>query len=176
MDDFLHNLRTGKNKNYDRNRRNFDAPAFKGDRPGKDKSKTTAAQALSPEVITDLTVTLKDIAESFSRVAEAGEGLARLALRQTQLLEQVLEALQNKPHAPGTCPGDPATAEVLQAYGPDQDLEVQREALKARIKAWYADGLSFKKIAARLSAEGEATLSGKGHWHGRSVSRIINDL
>lgn len=182
MDDFLHNLRTGKNKSTDRGRRNFDNPAYKGgDRQGgRERPKGPAVSpGISPEQLSALTVTLKDIAESYSRVAETSEEMTRTTLRQTELMEQLLEAVRERQHIP------PVTAIPIQITAPpppppdtsrlrESSKSSRREELREQIEVLHAEGLSFKKIAARLQAEGILTLSGKGQWHGRSVSRIIN--
>ncbi len=180
MDDFLHNLRTGKNKSTDRGRRNFDNPAYKGgDRQGgRERPKGPAVSpGISPEQLSALTVTLKDIAESYSRVAETSEEMTRTTLRQTELMEQLLEAIRERQQI------QPVTAIPIQITAPpaadtsrlrESSKSSRREALRQQIEVLHAEGLSFKKIAARLQAEGIPTLSGKGQWHGRSVSRIIN--
>lgn len=177
MDDFLHNLRSGKNKNAERGRRNFDNPTFKGgDRQGgRDKNRgNNGAVVPTPEYISALTVTLKDIAESFSRMAEAYEDQARSATRHAQCMEQILEHIRSNPQ-PARIPMARAAIECGTAeLTPVRLKEQQKIELKARIEALSAEGLSYKKIATQFQTEGLPTLSGKGSWHGRSVSRIVN--
>ena len=56
---------------------------------------------------------------------------------------------------------------------PPDSNDVRREVLVSRIKAMIEDGMSYRAVAAKLNAEGEPTLSGRGQWQGGSIKNLV---
>jgi hypothetical protein len=51
---------------------------------------------------------------------------------------------------------------------------VDKQRLIAQVEELHKQGLSFRDIARRWSAENIPTPSGRGQWHGANVARLVN--
>jgi hypothetical protein len=52
----------------------------------------------------------------------------------------------------------------------------RKTAMVQRLRAMYAQGLSYQAIANQLNAEGIPTLSGKGRWRAGTVGNLLNEV
>jgi hypothetical protein len=49
----------------------------------------------------------------------------------------------------------------------------RKEAMAARVRAMHAEGLSQRKIATQLNAEGVPTPTGQGRWHHTAIAELL---
>lgn len=89
MDDFLHNLRSGKLKQQDRSNRPYNDPQYKGGqrRPMMDRRKKEFEAKESLERLTVLKEVLENLAESQKRIAEAHEARNLVEERKANAME-----------------------------------------------------------------------------------------
>jgi hypothetical protein len=186
MSDFLNQLRNGGggNKRFDRNRKPFDGPSFRGPErhgpPRDHKNSGPPRRAGDPELMPVILRLLESIGEEQKRLADAAEKRLHEAERQTTALLAIAEALARggaadpagRPVAPQgeapdlVPPGEPAEL-CAEEDGATRDL-------RQRIQALRDSGLSYEKIAQQFDAEGVPTLSRKGKWHGPAVQRLLS--
>jgi hypothetical protein len=92
MDDFLHNLRTGKNKPFDRNRKQFDNNGYKSpERHGPNDNRRKDAFQRSPPVdhFPAIKILLGDITDGQRRQAEIDDRRATAEERIASALERI---------------------------------------------------------------------------------------
>lgn len=188
MNDFLHSLRTGKDKRYDRNRGRHDSPNYRpGDRHmSSDKRKrgnynksniAENAYVTIAKLLPQVKVLLETI------VTERSDFLA-LEERRTVAMERIATYLQM------IAGDDSGQFEAEQAVEKSDELEADRTAngdvVAASdnhsvnpidtIQALRAQGLSYDKIARRLEDDNVATPSGRGKWRGQTVSKLLKSM
>jgi len=180
MSDFLHNLRTGNIKRFDRPRKNYDNPQYRHphdrqhnkDRKGGYHKKAHTGEQLQEikkyiegmaKTIEDNLKAQKKAASALERIAtvlEAGAGISR---------PDTLQA-DAAPVPPGSA--DTSTAQVNPAQA---DTAFSKEDLVAMIKDMRATGLAFEKIAGELEQREIPTVSGRGKWRGPAVSKLLKE-
>jgi hypothetical protein len=204
MDDFLHNLRTGKNKPFDRNRKQFDSNGYKNpDRQGTNDNRRKDAFQRPPSVdhFPAIKILLGDISEGQRRLADIYERRATAEERIASALERLASGFSgNNP------PSQPAvseqkideqvlltvveTAEPVSALQPETttilsrieitDDSTQPELDRNRILEMIGDmrkeQMSYEKIARTLEAQGIPTFSGKGAWHSQTISKLCHQF
>src|SRR5919109_1727165 len=77
-----------------------------------------------------------------------------------------------------TSPGNGRSVGQREVTAPPKPTRLpleQRPDLARKVRELKAQGVSVREIARRLDAEHIPTLSGKGKWHDRSVSRLLGD-
>jgi folylpolyglutamate synthase/dihydropteroate synthase len=93
MDDFLHNLRTGKR--FDRNRKPHDVKFQAPDRQrSRDSGDGTLLKAISGEHIPALKAILEGIAESEKRIADAAERRVAAEERKAEAMETIAKHIK----------------------------------------------------------------------------------
>ncbi len=185
MNDFLHSLRTGKDKRYDRTRRgNDNMPYRPGDRHNSmDKRKrgnytknnvaenayVTIAKLLPPvkALLETIVADKKDFLEIEERKAEAMESIA--------LYLKKLAGAGNGESDPIDSQNEMAEKQAEDAILENTDampapVEI---ALADRIKDMRAQGFSYDKIARQLDMDNIPTPSGRGKWRGQAVSKLL---
>ena len=186
MNDFLHSLRTGKDKRYDRTRRgNDNMPYRPGDRHNSmDKrrrgnyTKSNAAEnayltiaKLLPPVKTLLETIVsnkKDFLEVEERKAAAMESIA--------LYLQKLVGTGNGESDPVDLKKETADNQtnVVVSENTDEVPAPSEPSPTGMIKEMRAQGFSYDKIARQLDVDNIPTSSGRGKWRGQAVSKLLN--
>ncbi len=172
MDDFIHNLRTGKNKPFDRNRKQFDNNAYKNsDRQssGDNRRKDSFQRSHHPDNFPAIKKLLEDIADSQSRLIEINELRAKAEERIAEALEIISSRFLKKK--------EPVKSlEVESEQGSKVELNTKpvlsRDRILEMIEDMRKEQFSYEKIARSLKIQGIPTLSGKGEWHSQTISRL----
>ncbi len=201
MDDFLHNLRSGKLKHPDRGRRDYSD--YKGPQrrsSGTDRRKHEHYK----KVKTDHLLLIKDILETISqnnrRIADALETRSAAEERKAAALESIAEGLrfslnfkpsdktiettpaESEPESP-----EPAakTAEPVESDStPKSTIDKTAKKLRDKdrmnvfkiISKRKDEKDSWEQIARYLVSESIPTLSGKGKWRGPVVKSFFNKI
>jgi len=179
MSDFLHNLRTGNIKRFDRPRKNYDNPQYRHghdrqhnkDRKGHYHKKAHTGEQLQ-EIKKYIEGMAKTIEENFKvqeRAASALERIAAVLEHSTSMgpggarpSRQPLTAAQPVPEANTAGPAAAAPVET-------------KEALLAMIRDLRNAGATFEKIAGELEQRQVPTVSGRGKWRGPAVSKLLKE-
>jgi len=185
MNDFLHSLRTGKDKRYDRTRKvNDNMPYRPGDRHNSmDKRKRgnytknnvaenaylTIAKLLPPvkTLLETIVADKKDFMEIEERKAKAMEAIA--------LYLQKLAGAGNGINDPGNMQDETAESQSglavsENADGPPALIEMTPAEMMRDMRA---QGFSYDKIARQLDIDNIPTPSGRGKWRGQAVSKLL---
>lgn len=203
MDDFLHNLRTGKNKPFDRNRKQFDNNGYKNpDRQGPNDNRRKDAFQRSPPVdhFPAIKILLGDITEGQRRLADIYERRATAEERIASALERIASGFSEKTltaPAPERQPGrdsriftesvkpvrasQPMTSDTSGPEETDREADaiksgMDRKSILDMIGAMRKEQVSYEKIARTLEAQGIPTFSGKGAWHSQTVSKLCHQF
>ena len=189
MDDFLHNLRSGKLKQPDRGRRDY--TDYKGPqrRAGSERRRTDYYTKVTSENFALVKDSLDGLAENQHRIADALAANAKTNARIADALEAIVQMVQhhwNAPHtqqAPaGKSPSAPveATPEPNTSAGTpaadtpaDDSMPEERDGdvLLDTIAAMRSKNDSWEKIARYLAEQQIPTVSGKGKWRGVAVKK-----
>jgi hypothetical protein len=205
MDDFLHNLRTGKNKPFDRNRKQFDNNGYKNpDRQGPNDNRRKDAFQRTPPVdhFPAIKILLGDITEGQRRLAEIYDRRAMAEERIASALERIASNFFEKsPAAPAAWTeqktdldsrivpesvkpvrvSQPATLDAAGVVKKDDAADVikpgmDRKSVLEMIGAMRNEQMSYEKIARTLEVQGIPTFSGKGAWHSQTVSKLCHQF
>lgn len=202
MDDFLHNLRTGKNKPYDRNRKQFDNNGYKNpERQGVNDNRRKEPFQRSPVVdhFPAIKTILGDISEGQRRLAEIFERRVSADERIASALEIIASGFLNKDSefiptsSPPKIASDSPITDFIEAesaiqadaeftISPDETLNdlndtgLDRNNILDMIVAMRKEQMSYEKIARTLESQGIPTLSGKGAWHSQTVSKLCHQF
>lgn len=190
MDDFLHNLRSGKLKQPDRGRRDY--TDYKGPqrratterrRPDYYTKVTGENFALVKNSLDTLTEQQKRIADAMaarekteSRIADALEAIAAMMGRYGG--DQGVESQRSEPAKPepdGNTMGSIIPTEVIDdraGIGNEKSSEENKPRRRDIIASMRADGNSWEKIARHLDDQNFPTVSGKGKWRGPAVKKF----
>jgi hypothetical protein len=206
MDDFLHNLRTGKNKPFDRNRKQFDNNGYKGsERQGPNDNRRKEAFQRSPPVdhFPAIKLLLGNITDGQRRQAEIDDRRATAEERIASALERIASVFLEKNLASAVagqekktrrdsrivpeavkpaCVSQPAVPDAVSgAVKADSAADVlqpgvDRESVIERIGAMRKEAFSYEQIARMLETQGIPTFSGKGAWHSQTVSKLCHQF
>ena len=112
-----------------------------------------------------------------AKLKRQGETLAGLIDRALEALEGVANSVAQQ---------QPEDRQRLEVWVPDDLIDslraflpggvanpVAKQRLIARAKELLKLGLNYEEIAQRWNQEGVTTLSGKGEWHRKTISRMI---
>ncbi len=186
MDDFLHNLRSGKLKQHDRSSRPYNDPQYKGghrrgavDRRKKDLETFERLNAVK-EVLESISETQKRMAEAYEARIKAEDRKARamevLAMNIYRMINPeakdadmlfataeapVAIAPAEKSDEPVAAPESPAVEQT-----PSKLSDEDRHVLCKLIGKLRDDGYNWEKIAREIASQGYPTISGKGTWRG----------
>ncbi len=189
MSDFLNQLRNGGgNKRFDRNRKPFDGPSYRGPErhgpPRDNKNTGPPRRPADPELMPVILRLLESIGEEQKRLADNAEKRLREAERQAAALEAIAAAFTRLLAAQAMEPNE--TLQIGASAGATVQTGMVAEGLTAaeenpvcnplaqRIQTLRQSGLSYEKIAQRFDADGVPTISGKGKWHGPAVQRFLS--
>ena len=199
MDDFLHNLRSGKLKQADRGNRNYNDPQYKGGqrRNAMDRRKR---EMETFERLNAVKEVLENISETQQRMAVAYEARTRAEERKARALEVLAKNIYRMVNpeatdaenlfadAPVTDPEPPALAEAsdpaadqsTQTAGPDRKASKlsneDRDVLFKMIDNMRGEGQSWEKIARRIATQGYPTSTGRGIWRGITAKNLYEKM
>lgn len=181
MSDFLHNLRTGNLKRYDRPRKNYDSPQNRNQNDrnyGKDRKGNYHKKVHTGDQLQDIKKHLEVIAQTIESNLKAQEKAAS-ALERIAL---VLEATTGIKPAATVTPDDIARQPPAEPQATletdDQKSEIpdiSSDILMETITKMRNDGASFDKIAGELEKRDIPTVSGRGKWRGPAVSKLLKE-
>ncbi len=187
MDDFLHNLRSGKLKQTDRNRRDFSDYKGPQRRVTNDRRKTDYYAkvtnenfALIKETLDVLADCQKRIADAMverkkteARAADALEAIARMMDQQMGMgnavsRSDIIPAVEpmestNENHPMAESLGNQPQDEATQPSNPPDLINV--------ISTMRDKGDSWEKIARHFDEQKIPTVSGKGKWRGPAIKK-----
>jgi hypothetical protein len=186
MNDFLHNLRSGKFKRNDRSNRSYKDPQQRGSQWRGDANGRKSPHHASGDV--EINKALKDIAASHRRFADAYESKVRADERGAAAMESIAEVLMRRfgsdlesieedreedrfASESESEPDSPA----IHAEQTEKTTDFDREKLLTNISDLRKEGMSFEKIAQQLESRGVPTLSGKGTWRGPAISKLCKE-
>lgn len=197
MDDFLHNLRSGKLKQQDRNR-SYGDPQYKSSqrRGAMDRRKkeleTFERLTAVKEVLESISVTQKRMAEAYEertraefRKARALEILAKNVYSMLNPNAQDVDAL----FAPeqlqeAVIQPDKVIEATTQSSEDDDDMDEgpvkltdeQRKTLFNLIGEMREAGDKWEQIARHIASKGYPTASGKGTWRGVMAKNLYEKM
>jgi hypothetical protein len=193
MDDFLHNLRSGKLKQPDRSNRPYNDPQYKGGqrRNSMDRRKK---ELDAFERLNAVKEALESISETQKRMAEAYEARTRAEERKARAMEilaknlyrmlnpdakDVDELFSLEPEIQIAAPVAEVPPEIPEDSLPQVDTdnnqtdtqnhkltEEDRQRLFVIIDRMRIAGDNWEKIARHIASQGYSTVSGKGSWRG----------
>jgi hypothetical protein len=204
MDDFLHNLRSGKLKQTDRSGRSYNDPQYKGG-PRRNVMDRRKRELETFERLNAVKEVLETISETQKRMVEATEARTKAEERKARAMEILAQNVYRmiNPNATDADtlfskqpeiepvsaipPAEPAvTVESSADEAKDEstpDTESQstgRLSLKDRdilvdlIGQMRADGQNWEKIARHIASKGYPTVSGRGTWRGITAKNLFD--
>lgn len=202
MDDFLHNLRSGKLKQQDRSR-SYSDPQYKGgqrrsvmDRRKKELEAFERLTAVK-EVLEAISQTQKRMADAYeartdaeNRKARALEILAQNIYRMlnpdAQNIEDLFTPITPKPASGSVAPteammtADDQSSETVEADAASESTrklsDADRQTLFELIGQMRKDGSKWEQIARHIASQGYPTISGKGTWRGVMAKNIYEKM
>jgi len=184
MDDFLYNLRNGNTKRYDGKRKPYGNYNKGYDRQRiKDNRGNYKPSIIQEELVPTFKKLMEEIAENYKRIAEANERRAIAQERQVKVFENIATYLGFPHLAEDEVPVQKETelpsASEFKAIEFDNPpkltlTELDRERVLATILEMRKNKLSYGKIAKYLKSQNIPTFTGRGTWHGQTVSRLCN--
>lgn len=204
MDDFLHNLRSGKLKQTDRSGRSYNDPQYKGG-PRRNVMDRRKRELETFERLNAVKEVLETISETQKRMVEATEARTKAEERKARAMEILAQNIyrminpdatdadtlfSDQPEiqpAPVTLPTDQSIAiessveEAPDENTPDDDSQStgrlsskDRDILIDMIGQMRADGQNWEKIARHIAAKGYPTVSGRGTWRGITAKNLFD--
>ncbi len=181
MDDFLHNLRSGKLKQPDRGRRDYSDYKGPQRRAGSERRRTDYYAKVTGEHFALVKDALGSLAEQQKRIADALAARTKAESRIADALEAIAATLGTPSQTAAQVSSHAAAADHASPVDPASDdwrfsgpkLNVQdRPRLIQLIATLRADGQSWEKIARQMTAKNVPTVSGKGNWRGTAVKKF----
>lgn len=187
MDDFLHNLRSGKLKQPDRGRRDY--TDYKGPqrRAGSERRKPDYYAKVTNENFALVKDSLDLLAEHQKRIADTVTAIEKTDARIANALETIATMIVR--HLGGqdaisgqNGPADSEPDRIVPTEAVDDRSDVGTDNQKPgdagkpemldMITAMRADGNSWEKIARHMDEQNIPTVSGKGKWRGPAVKKF----
>jgi hypothetical protein len=192
MDDFLHNLRSGKLKQPDRSRRDFSDYKGPQRRAGNERRKPDYYAKVTGENFALVKDSLDILAGHQKRIADAMADRKKTDIRIANALETIAAMMGRKWGFESDLRQDSQPNEVepaMDAEGSSDPGEVgdrfagigtgnskisdeDKPRLLNIITAMRADGDSWEKIARHMDERDIPTLSGKGKWRGTAIKKF----
>ena len=204
MDDFLHNLRSGKLKQTDRSGRSYNDPQYKGG-PRRNVMDRRKRELETFERLNAVKEVLETISETQKRMVEATEARTKAEERKARAMEILAQNIYRminpdatdadtlfshqpeiQPASAVPAPDQPITVEssAKEAQSEDTpDVESQstgrlsakdRDILVDMIGQMRADGQNWEKIARYIAEKGYPTASGRGTWRGITAKNLFD--
>ena len=187
MDDFLHNLRSGKLKQPDRGRRDY--ADYKGPqrRAGSERRKPDYYAKVTSENFALVKDSLDLLAGHQKRIADAVTAMEKTDARIANALETIAtmigrhvgaqDALSGQSGSPVSEPDRIVPTEAVDDR-PDIGTDNQKPSDAGKpgildiIASMRADGDSWEKIARHMDNQNIPTVSGKGKWRGPAIKKF----
>jgi hypothetical protein len=203
MDDFLHNLRSGKLKQSDRSNRSYGDSQYKsGQRRNAMDRRKKELDAF--ERLNAVKEALESISSTQKRMAEAYEARTRAEERKARALEvlaknvyrmlnpeakDVDELFAPEPLPTVAPPSETPDTEDAEDMAAEEEVDSDRDTDQPR-KLTEADrqrlfviidrmriaGDNWEKIARHIASQGYSTLSGKGNWRGIMAKNLYEKM
>ncbi len=190
MDDFLHNLRSGKLKQADRNRRDY--TEYKGPqrRAGNERRRPDYYTKVTNENFALVRDSLDVLANCQKRIEDKLSELNETGLRIANALETLAgfgnnhshpSTISHLPESAATEPIEKNERNDVQDVSPEKQKwnfakekleEADRPGLLDIISTMRKEGKSWEKIAGHMDEVNIPTISGKGKWRGASVKKF----
>jgi len=185
MNDFLHSLRAGKDKRYDRTRKgNDNMPYRPGDRHnGMDKRKRgnyTKSNVAENAYLT-IAKLLPPVKTLLETIVEDKKDFLAIEERKAEAMEAIALCLQ-KLAGTGNGAVDPIglqnetveiSAGTVVSESMDEVPTPVEMTVEMMIRDMRAQGFSYDKIASQLDMDNVPTPSGRGKWRGQAVSKLL---
>ncbi len=187
MDDFLHNLRSGKLKQGDQNRRNFNDYKNSQRRVTNERRKTDYYAKVTNENFSMIKQTLDTLADYQKRMADAVAERNKTQSRIADALETIVRLMDREPEeaqAQSTVQAEmPERIQSEEKWdaapgmdGKSEQGNGEKEAENAElidiISTMRNQGNSWEKIARHFDEQQIPTVSGKGKWRGPAIKKI----
>ncbi len=202
MNDFLHNLRSGKMQRPERHRKPYAGHQKTGHERGKAKDFRNGryGKNIEAEKLNKITQIIASIAESQKLIAASQERKAKAEERKVDILESFVELIKqivspdslkpdsSKPDSSKTDSSktDNKSADLETNLAPEVMLqkidqpEKPNDANKKKtldlIQSMRKDGMSYEKVANYLDSNKIPTFSGRGKWRGQTIHRLCNKV
>ncbi len=199
MDDFLHNLRSGKLKQADRGNRPYNDPQYKGGqrRNAMDRRKR---EMETFERLNAVKEVLENISETQKRMAVAYEARTKAEERKAKALEVLAKNVYRmanpdtndvdtlfapEPAAelespPAVEAPDRSTEKSSKSADPDQKpaklSDQDRDVLFSLIVDMRNEGHSWENIARHIDTQGYPTSTGRGIWRGITAKNLYEKM
>lgn len=189
MDDFLHNLRSGKFKQNERSGRSYKDPQHRRSQWRGDADGRKSPHHSSSDIVLEINKALKDIAASHRRFADAYESKVKADERRAAAMESIAEFLKQRfagdlesieedreeDRAGSESESEPDSP-AIQAEQTVKTTDFDRKNLPNYVLELRKDGMSFEKIAQYLESNGVPTFSGRGTWRGPAISKLCKEM
>ena len=204
MDDFLHNLRSGKLKQTDRSGRSYNDPQYKGG-PRRNVMDRRKRELETFERLNAVKEVLETISETQKRMVEATEARTKAEERKANAMEILAKNIYRMINPDATDadtlfsqqpqiepasvapPADPSVTvespaeEAQDESAPDTESQStgrlsskDRDILVDIIGQMRADGQNWEKIARHIASKGYPTVSGRGTWRGITAKNLFD--
>jgi hypothetical protein len=197
MDDFLHNLRSGKLKQQDRSR-SYNDPQYKGGQRRNAMGRKKELEAF--ERLNAIKDVLESISETQKRMAKAYEARTQAENRKARAMEvlakNIFRMLNPDAQDVDALFAPESTAEpVIKGENqieslenePEDDAQTtydaprklsseERQTLFAMISQMREKGDKWEQIARHIASQGYPTISGKGTWRGVMAKNLYEKL
>ena len=126
---------------------------------------------------------MEEITANYKRIADANERRAIAQERQAELLHGIAinlgvanlpEKKQTVEESPDPSPIPELKAVNAESPGSINSTEFDREKILSTILEMRKNKKSYGKIAQYLRSKNVPTFSGRGTWHGQTVSRLCD--
>ncbi len=179
MSDFLHNLRTGNLKRFDRPRKNYDNPQHRHQQDrhyNKDRKSNYQKKVHTGDQLVEIKKHLELIARITESNLKAQEKAASALERIAMVLETAVGTRAAIPAA-RTDIREPQASETAKTPQPvektaEKHTNFEKNLLETVIELRNS-GASFEKIAGELEERKIPTVSGRGKWRGQAVSKLL---
>ena len=185
MNDFLHSLRTGKDKRYDRTRRGHDsAPYRPNDRNnGMDKRKrgNYSKSNIAENAYVTIAKLLPPVKSLLETIVSNEKDSLKIEERKTVAMETIALQLQ-KIAGSDSVKSEPVglqnenidnQTDAMVSENPDESIPPMETAPIDMVREMRAQGFSYDKIARQLDMDNIPTPSGRGKWRGQAVSKLL---
>ena len=187
MDDFLHNLRSGKLKQGDRGRRDYSDYKGPQRRVNNDRRKTDYYAKVTNENFALIKETLDVLAGYQKRIADAMVGRERTQERIADALENIAKmvvppsGIEDAISQPDVAPEMKSEKSIHESHSIIGSLDKQPDVVSTHsegkadligiISTMRDQGESWEKIARYFDEHNIPTVSGKGKWRGPAIKK-----
>lgn len=174
MDDFLHNLRSGKLKQPDRGRRDYSDYKGPQRRAGNERRKPDYYAKVTSENFALVKDSLDLLIENQKRMADAVVASGKTDARIADALESIAEMMKGRLGQTDALTPSSELAEDRQgmAAGNQKPGVDAKSGILDIIASMRGEGKSWEKIARHMDDQGIPTVSGKGKWRGPAIKKF----